>query len=158
TSDARYAHIAVEALRRLNASLTNGYGDWHYLAERFLRAIPLLIAGGFLNAEDIRRTDELLLLTAWGNETEWWRMSTGEPPYAHRHQRNGSYEFRLPPRYLRRECTPSHALRPQCGKWIAEWRALLVALAAARIHDQDDESTLNNLATLYRYALGMERD
>ena len=157
TADAGYAHIAVDALRRLNASLTNGYGDWHYLAERFMRAIPLLIAGGFLNADDIRRTDELLLLTAWGNDTEWWRMSTGEPPFGHRHQGKGTYEFLLLARYLRDQCQPSDALRAQCNKWIAECCAFLDALAAARIDDQDDESTLNNLATLYRYALGMER-
>lgn len=157
TADERYAHIALDALRRLNASMTHGYGDWHYLAERFLRAIPLLIAGGFMGAEDIRRTDELLLLTAWGNETEWWRMSTGEPPFGHRHQGKGTYEFLLLARYLRDQCDPSPALRIECDRWIDECHAFLDALAAARIDDQDDESTLNNLATLYRYALGEER-
>jgi hypothetical protein len=157
TADARYAAIAVEALRNLNASLTNGYGDWHYLAERFLRAIPLLIAGGFLNDEDIRRTDELLLLTAYGNESEWWRMRHGEPPFGHRHQGKGTYEFLLLARYLRDQCDPTPELRAECERWIGECRAFLDGLAAAGLDDQDDESSLNNLATLYRYALGEER-
>ncbi|MBP9912691.1 MAG: hypothetical protein KBF26_04715 [Opitutaceae bacterium] len=157
TADARYAHSAVDALRRLNATMHSGYGDWHYLAERFMRAIPLLIAGGFMTAEDIRRTDELLLLTAWGNETEWWRMTTGEPPFGHRHQGKGTYEFLLLARYLRDQCNPPPELRTVCDRWIAECHAFLDALAAARICDQDDESSLNNIATIYRYALGEER-
>ncbi|MFZ9683023.1 MAG: hypothetical protein ACO3DQ_07460, partial [Cephaloticoccus sp.] len=157
TADARYADIAVDALRRLNASLANGYGDWHYLAERFLRAIPLLIAGGFLTDEDIRRTDELLLLTAYGNESEWWRMRHCEPPFGHRHQGKGTYEFLLLARYLRDQCDPTPELRATCDRWINECRAFLDGLAAAGLDDQDDESSLNNLATLYRYALGEER-
>src|SRR5690606_18052934 len=146
-----------DALRRLNASMTTGYGDWHYLAERFLRAIPLLIAGGFLNDDDIARTDELLRLTAYGNETEWWRVKVGHPPLGHRHQGKGTYEFLLLARYLRDQCNPSPALRADCDRWIHECCLFMDALARACIDDQDDESTLNNLATLYRYALGQER-
>jgi len=157
TADRRYADIAVDALRRLNASMTTGYGDWHYLAERFLRAIPLLIAGGFLNDDDIARTDELLRLTAYGNETEWWRVKVGHPPLGHRHQGKGTYEFLLLARYLRDQCNPSPALRADCDRWIHECCLFMDALARACIDDQDDESTLNNLATLYRYALGQER-
>lgn len=157
TADARYARIAADALRRLNPQMATGYGDWHYLAERFMRAIPLLIAGGWLTDDEIRRTDELLLLTALGNETEWWRGSKGEPPFGHRHQGKGTYEFLLLARYLRDQANPSPELRTRCDRWIAECCAFLDGLAAAGSDDQDDESSLNNLATLYRYALGLER-
>lgn len=157
TADRRYAEIAVDALRRLNAGMANGYGDWHYLAERFLRAVPLLIAGGFLADEDIARTDRLLLLTALNNQNEWWRMRRGLPPLGHRHHGKGTYEFLLLVRYLRDQANPTPALREQCDRWIAECHDFLDGLARACIDDQDDESTLNNLATLYRYALGEER-
>lgn len=157
TADERYAQIAVEALRKLNAEMSTGYGDWHYLAERFMRAIPLLIAGGFLTEEEIARTDELLLQTAYGNQDEWWRVKVGHPPLGHRHQGKGTYEFLLLARYLRDQTHPSPALRETCDQWIKECYAFLDALARACIDDQDDESTLNNLATLYRYALGQER-
>ena len=157
TADQRYAEIAVDALRRLNASMSKGYGDWHYLAERFLRAIPLLIAGGLLTDEEIARTDELLLLTALGNQDEWWRVKVGHPPLGHRHQGKGTYEFLLLARYLRYQTNPTPALLEQCDRWISECHAFLDALAAARICDQDDESSLNNIATIYRYALGEER-
>jgi hypothetical protein len=157
TADERYAHIAVDALRRLNPCMTTGYGDWHYLAERFMRAIPLLITGGFLTDEEIARTDQLLLLTAYGNQDEWWRMKVGHPPLGHRHQGKGTYEFLLLCRYLRDQTNPSPTLRAQCDRWIAECYTFLDALAIACIDDQDDEATLNNLATLYRYALGQER-
>ncbi len=157
TADERYATIAVDALRRLNASMTTGYGDWHYLAERFMRAIPLLIAGGFLTAAEIVRTDQLLLLTAFGNEDEWWRVKVGHPPLGHRHQGKGTYEFLLLARYLRDQTNPTPELRAQCDQWIKECCTFLDALASARLDDQDDESSLNNLATLYRYALGQER-
>ncbi|MCF7687009.1 MAG: hypothetical protein K9N01_01785 [Cephaloticoccus sp.] len=157
TADERYARIAVDALRRLNASMTTGYGDWHYLAERFLRAIPLLIAGGLLTDEEITRTDDLLLQTAYGNEDEWWRVKVGHPPLGHRHQGKGTYEFLLLARYLRDQVNATPTLRKKCDQWIAECCSFLDALAAARLDDQDDESSLNNLATLYRYALGQER-
>lgn len=157
TANARYAEIARDALRTLNARMTTGYGDWHYLAERFMRAIPHLVAGGFLNAEDIARTDHLLMLTALGNQDEWWRMKTGTPPLGHRHHGKGTYEFLLIARYLRDQANPTPALRALCDQWIAECCAFLDALAAARLEDQDDESCLNNIATIYRYALGSER-
>lgn len=157
TADERYALIARDTLRALNERMTDGYGDWHYLAERFMRAVPLLIAGGFLSDADVARTDRLLLLTAWGNQTEWWRQRHGHPPLGHRHHGKGTYEFLLVARYLRDQASPTPELRAHCDRWIAECRTFLDALAVARIDDQDDESTLNNLATLYRYALGEER-
>lgn len=157
TGDARYAEIARDNLRALNTRMTTGYGDWHYLAERFMRAVPHLVAGGFLNDEDIARTDHLLMLTALGNQDEWWRMKTGAPPLGHRHHGKGTYEFLLVARYLRDHANPTPALRALCDRWIAECCAFLDALAAARLEDQDDESCLNNIATIYRYALGTER-
>ena len=157
TADARYAIIARDNLRALNAMMNDGYGDWHYLAERFMRAVPLLAAGGFLSDEDLNRTDHLLLLTALGNQDEWWRMREGKPPFGHRHQGKGTYEFLLMARYLRDQARPTPALRALCDRWIAECCSFLDALGRARLDDQDDESCFNNLATLYRYALGMER-
>lgn len=156
TGDVRYADIARDTLRSLNERMTDGYGDWHYLAERFMRAVPLLIAGGFLDDTDIARTDHLLLLTALGNQDEWWRMRVGEPPLGHRHQGKGTYEFLLLARYLRDQANPTPELRALCDRWIAECRTFLDYLAAARGDDQDDESSLNNIATVFRYALGQE--
>lgn len=157
TGNARYAEIASLTLRALNERMTDGYGDWHYLAERFMRAVPLLVAGGFLDDADIARTDHLLLLTALGNQDEWWRMRSGEPPLGHRHQGKGTYEFLLIARYLRDQANPTPALRALCDRWVAECCAFLDGLAAARGEDQDDESSLNNIATVFRYALGQER-
>ncbi len=157
TGDVRYAQVACDQLRWLNTMMVDGYGDWHYLAERFMRAVPLLIAGGFLTDAEVERTDHLLLLTALANQDEWWRMRLGEPPLGHRHHGKGTYEFLLIARYLRDQARPTPALHQLCDRWIAECCAFLDAIAVARLDDQDDESTLNNLATLYRYALGQER-
>ena len=157
TGDERYAQVAVDQLRFLNERMTEGYGDWHYLAERFMRAIPLLIASGLLTDADIHRTDHLLMLTALGNQHEWWRMRVGHPPLGHRHQGKGTYEFLLIARYLRDQANPTPALRALCDNWITECCLFLDTLAAARIDDQDDESCLNNIATIFRYALGQER-
>ena len=157
TADARYAEIARDTLRALNERMTSGYGDWHYLAERFMRALPHLVAGGWLNDADIARTDHLLLLTALGNQDEWWRMRAAHPPLGHRHHGKGTYEFLLIARYLRDQARPTPALRALCDRWITECCTFLDALAAARVEDQDDESSLNNIATVFRYALGQER-
>ncbi len=157
TADERYALAARDQLRALNERMTDGYGDWHYLAERFMRAIPLLVAGGFLSDADIHRTDHLLMLTALGNQDEWWRMRLGTPPLGHRHQGKGTYEFLLVARYLRGQAQPTPALRTLCDRWIGECCTFLDALAAARGDDQDDESCLNNIATIFRYALRPER-
>lgn len=157
TGHARYAEIARDTLCALNERMTTGYGDWHYLAERFMRAIPLLIAGGWLSDEEIARTDRLLLLTALGNADHWWRMRAGTPPLGHRHQGKGTYEFLLLARYLRDQANPTPALRTLCDRWIDECCAFLDGLCRARLEDQDDESSLNNIATVYRYALGQER-
>ncbi len=157
TGDERYAAIACANLRALNARVGDGYGDWHYLAERFIRAIPILAAGGFLTDAEIARTDGLLLNTALATQDEWWRMRASTPPLGHRHHGRGTYEFLLLARYLRDQARPSPALRSLCERWIAECRTFLDAMTVARLDDQDDESTLNNVAMLYRYALGEER-
>ncbi len=157
TADERYAVVARYQLRWLNERMTDGYGDWHYLAERFLRAMPLLTASGLLTDADIHRTDHLLMLTALGNQDEWWRMKVGHPPLGHRHQGKGTYEFLLLARYLRDYARPTPALRAQCDRWYDECCVFLDAVAKARGDDQDDESCLNNIATIFRYALGQER-
>jgi hypothetical protein len=157
TGDERYAAVARENLVKLNSQVKDGYGDWHYLADRFLRAAPVLFSGGLIPDEEIARTDRLLLHTALSNQNEWWRMSRDTPPFGHRHQGKGTYEFLLLALYLRDQANPTPALRAQCERWIGECRTYLDALARARIDDQDDESTLNNLASLFRYALGQER-
>lgn len=157
TADERYAVVARDHLRWLNERMTDGYGDWHYLAERFMRAMPLLNASGLLTDADIHRTDYLLMLTALGNQHEWWRMSVGHPPLGHRHQGKGTYEFLLMARYLRDHAQPTPALRALCDQWYDECCLFLDCLAKARGDDQDDESCLNNIATIFRYALGQER-
>lgn len=157
TADERYALVARDSLRALNSQVEGSYGDWHYLAERVLRALPLLTAGGFLSDADIARTDELLLSTALGTQNDWWRMRHDKPPFGHRHHGKGTYEFLLLARYLRDYATPNPAVRALCDTWIDECYTYLDALGRARIDDQDDESTLNNLATLFWYALGEER-
>jgi hypothetical protein len=157
TGDVRYAETARDTLRDLNQRMTTGYGDWHYLAERFMRAIPLLIAGGWLSDDDIACTDRQLLLTALGNADHWWRMREGTPPLGHRHQGKGTYEFLLLARYLRDQANPTPALRTLCDRWIEECCAFLDGLCRACLDDQDDESSLNNIATVFRYALGQER-
>ncbi len=157
TADERYAVVARDNLRWLNERMTDGYGDWHYLAERFLRAMPLLTASGLLTDADVHRTDHLLMLTALGNQNEWWRMRVGHPPLGHRHQGKGTYEFLLLARYLRDYAHPTPALRALCERWYDECCLFLDALARARGDDQDDESCLNNIATIFRYALGQER-
>ena len=157
TADERYALMARDNLRALNQQVRESYGDWHYLAERFMRGVPLLIAGGFLSDEEIARTDRLLLNTALGTQNEWWRMRHAKPPLGHRHHGKGTYEFLLIARYLRDQGNPTPALRSLCDRWIGECQTFLDALAAARVDDQDDETTLNNLATIFRYALGQER-
>jgi len=138
TGDVRYAHIARDQLLALNARMVDGYGDWHYLAERFLRSVPLLIGGGFLTDAEVNRTDHLLMLTALANQGEWWRMAVGVPPLGHRHQGKGTFEFLLLARYLRDQTQPTPALRALCDRWIAECCTFLDALAAARGDDQDD--------------------
>jgi hypothetical protein len=157
TGDRRYGEFAAECLKALNAMVTDSYGDWHYRAERVLRTLPWLCAGGFLDDAEILRTDQLLLGTALGTQDMWWRMRDGRPPLGHRHQGKGTFEFYLLARYLKDQAAPNEAVRQLCDRWLAECHAFLSALAEAAIDDQDDESTLNNLATLYWYALGQER-
>ena len=157
TGDERYGVYARECLRMLNALMTDSYGDWHYRAERILRALPLLVGGGLLDDADIARTDALLLGTALGTQDMWWRMRSGDLPLGHRHHGKGTYEFYLIARYLRDQAAPNDAARALCDRWIAECQAFLDALARACIDDQDDETMLNNMATVFWYALGAER-
>ncbi|MFI5355735.1 MAG: hypothetical protein ACHQ4G_00220 [Opitutales bacterium] len=157
TGDPRYADFAVQNLRALNDYVGDSYGDWHYLAERFLRTLPLLESGGWLTEADRARTCDLLLGTALGSENDWWRMRDAGPPLGHRHQGKGTFEFLMLTRYLRDHAEPSPALRQRCDRWIGECQAFLDSLLRAGIDDQDDESTFNNIAQLYRYALGEER-
>lgn len=157
TADERYALVARDSLRALNDQIGDSYGDWHYLAERVLRALPLLTAAGYLSDADIARTDELLLNTALGTQNDWWRMRHDQPPFGHRHHGKGTYEFLLLARYLRDHANPNPEVRALCDQWISECCTYLDAVGRARIDDQDDESTLNNLANLFWYALGEER-
>lgn len=157
TGDERYAQYSRDCLRQLNSIMTDSYGDWHYRAERIMRALPWLCAGGFLDEADILRTDQLLLGTALGTAGMWWRMRSDRPPLGHRHHGKGTYEFLLLARYLREQAAPDEAARALCDQWLDECHAFLDGLVRAGIDDQDDESTLNNLATLYWYALGEER-
>lgn len=157
TGDDRHAEAAAAYLRKLNNEMPEGYGDWHYLAERFLRALPLLAAGGWLDGELLEGTHRRLLHTALGNAGEWWRMRGGEPPLGHRHHGQGTMEFLLLARYLRDQTNPNPALRARCDEWIAECSVFLDALGRAGVDDQDDETTLINLTIPFRYALGEER-
>jgi hypothetical protein len=157
TGDRRYAEVALTHYRALNDHVKTSYGDWHYLAERFLRALPLLAGGGWLTETELKRTYDLLLGTALASQNDWWRMRDGHPPFGHRHQGKGTYEFLVLARCLRDTAGPSPALRALCDRWITECTAFLDGLVRAEIDDQDDESTFNNIAQLFRYALGEER-
>lgn len=157
TADTRYAEVALAHFRALNEHVVDSYGDWHYLAERFLRALPVLAGGGWLTEADRTRTHQLLLGTALASQNDWWRMREGKAPFGHRHQGKGTYEFLVLARVLRDAAEPSPALRALCDRWITECTAFLDGLVRAGIDDQDDESTFNNIAQLFRYALGEER-
>lgn len=157
TGDRRYGDYARDCLRLLNDTMDDSYGDWHYRAERVLRVLPWLVAGGFLDEADLQRTDELLLNTALGTQDMWWRMSTAEPPFGHRHHGRGTFEFLLIARYLLQHGRPNDAAQALCKRWVHECQTYLDALAVARIEDQDDETSLNNMSMLYWYALGEER-
>ncbi|MBN1349812.1 hypothetical protein JXJ21_10415 [candidate division KSB1 bacterium] len=158
TGDERYALYARNCLKMLNEMVTDSYGDWHYRAERLLIALPLLIAGGFLEDADILRADELLLGTALATQDMWWRMRHDKPPLGHRHHGKGTHEFYLLARYLRFQANPNPAAKSLCDRWIKECETFLDALGCTcGTDDQDDESSLNNMATLYWYALSAEK-
>ena len=157
TGDKRYGAFACDCLLALHQELDDSYGDRHYFLERLLRALPWLAAGGFLADEDLVRTDQLLLGTALGNQGMWWRMRDDKPPLGHRHHGKGTYEFFLLARYLRHQARPNEAARQLCDRWLAECSTFLDGLGRAAIDDQDDETTLNNLATIFWYALSEER-
>ena len=157
TGDRHYGEWAGELLKSLNAQMTDSYGDWHYRAERMLCVLPWLIAGGFLDDADILRTDQLMLGTALGTEDMWWRMRSGDPPLGHRHHGRGTFEFFLMARYLKEQANPNDALREKCERWIAETSAYLDGLGRAATDDQDDESMLTNVTSVFWYALGSEK-
>lgn len=157
TGDRRYGDYARDCLRLLNDTMEDSYGDWHYRAERVLRVLPWLAAGGFLDEADLQRTDALLLNTALGTQDMWWRMRTAEPPFGHRHHGRGTFEFLLMARYLLWHGRPNKAAASLCERWVEECQTYLDALSVARIEDQDDETSLNNMSILYWYALGEER-
>ena len=157
TGDRRFGELGAAALKTVNARMTTSYGDRHYFIERVMRAIPWLGAGGFLDDADILRTDELLMGMALSSQDAWWRMKSATPPLGHRHHGKGTYEFYLIARYLREQASPEPELAALCDRWITECQAFLDGLGRAGIDDQDDESTLNNLSTIFWYSLSEER-
>ncbi len=157
TGDRRYGEHARDCLRVLNRLYDTSYGDWHYAVEKIARAAIWLSAGGLLDDADVLRTDQLLLGTAIGTQHMWWRMSSGQPPLGHRHHGKGTYAFLVQARYLLDHAELNAPARALCERWVGECQDFLDALVRARVDDQDDESTLNNLSTLVWYALGEER-
>ncbi len=157
TGDDRYGIYARNCLRKLNSLLDQSYGDRHYYVERLVRAILWLSAGGLLDQEDLLRTDQLLLNMMLGQQGMWWRKHDGALPLGHRHHGKGTFEFFLTAQYLRWQANPDQAARALCDGWIQESYAYFDALAQAGFDDQDDDTTMNNLATLYWYSLGEER-
>lgn len=157
TGDLRHAEYSRDCLMTMNRLYPHSYGDWHYGIEKLVRALPWLVASGALFGDDLRQTEERLLNNAIGSQDMWWRRRDGRPPLGHRHHGKGTFAFYLQASYLLHHARCNDAAQALCRQWMAECRAFLDALAQARIDDQDDESTLNNLSTLIWYALGEER-
>jgi hypothetical protein len=157
SGDERYGLYARDCLRKLNSLVEDNYGDRHYYLERLLRAVLILSAGGLLDSSDLLRTDQLLLHTALGQQDMWWRQRNDQPPLGHRHHGKGTYEFFLIAQFLRWQASPNLAARALCDHWLQESQTFLDGLARAGFDDQDDDTTMNNLATLFWYALGEER-
>ncbi len=157
TGDRRFGALGGKYLRLVNAQMTDSYGDRHYYIERIMRAIPWLGAGGFLDDADLLRTDTLLLGMALGSQDAWWRMKSAQPPLGHRHHGKGTYEFYLIARFLSEQAAPEPEVAALCDRWIAECQTFLDALGRALMDDQDDETTLNNISTVFWYSLSEER-
>lgn len=157
TGDRRFGELGSRYLRQVNALMTDSYGDRHYFIERIMRAIPWLGAGGFLDDADILRTDQLLLGTALSSQDAWWRMKSATPPLGHRHHGKGTYEFYLIARFLSEQASPEPEVAALCDRWVGECQIFLDALGRALIDDQDDETTLNNISTVFWYSLSEER-
>ena len=157
TGDRRYGLYARDCLRKLNSLVEESYGDRHYYLERLIRAVTILTAGGLLESADLLRTDQLLLHTAVGQQDMWWRKRDDRPPLGHRHHGKGTYEFYLMAQYLRWQAQPNQAAQALSDRWLQESRTFLDGFARAGFDDQDDDTTMNNLATLFWYALGEER-
>jgi len=157
TGDFRHAQYSRDCLLKMNRLYPHSYGDWHYGIEKLVRALPWLVSSGLLSGGELHQTEERLLNNAIGSQNMWWRRRDGRPPLGHRHHGKGAFAFYLQARYLRDHARCNDAAQALCAQWCAECCAFLDALANARIDDQDDESTLNNLSTLIWYALGEER-
>ena len=157
TGDLRYAHFSHRCLMRMNDRYPRTYGDWHYGIEKIVRALPWLVSSGLLADDDLAQTEQRLLGTAIGSQHMWWRQRDRRPPLGHRHHGKGTFAFYLQARYLLDQAECNEPARRLCEQWVSECRAFLDTLAHARIDDQDDESTLNNLSSLVWYALGEER-
>ncbi len=157
TGDRRFGELGGECLRTVNARRTDSYGDQHYNLERMMRALPWLEAGGFLSDAEILRTDELLLGMALASQDAWWRMKSAQIPLGHRHHGKGTHEFYLVARFLRQQAAPEPVVAELCERWMGECQIYLDALGRAGIDDQDDETTMNNMITLFWFGLGEER-
>ncbi len=157
TGDRRFGALGGECLRTVNTKLDGSYGDQHYSLERMMRGLPWLEGGGFLSDAEILRTDELLLGTALASQDAWWRMKSAQIPLGHRHHGKGTHEFYLVARYLRQQAAPEPEVAELCERWMRECGAFLDALGRAGIDDQDDESTMNNMTTVFWFSLSEER-
>lgn len=157
TGDRRYGDYAADCLRVFNAAHTDSYGDRHYFMERLLHAIYWLGAGGFFSDEEITQMDRLLLGTLNGAQDNWWRRKDGSIPLGHRHQSKGTMEFLQAARFIKENACVSPEVTQQCDTWIAECQSFLDALTRACIDDQDDETTLHNMAILFSYSLNEGR-
>ena len=157
TGDRRYGEYAAGCLRLFNSAHTNTYGDRHYFMERLLHAIYWLEAGGFFTDEEVAHMDRLMLGMLVGAQDNWWRRKDGSIPLGHRHQSKGTYEFLQVARFLLENASLPPQAAEQCPRWIEECQAFMDALCRACIDDQDDETTLNNMANLFWYSLSEER-
>lgn len=157
TGDRRYGEYSADRLRVFNAAHTDSYGDRHYFMERILHAMYWLQSGGFFSAEEVTQMDHLLLGMLYGSQNNWWRRKDAEIPLGHRHHSKGTYEFLQVSRFLKENASLSEQVGQQCNTWIDECQAFMDALCRAGIDDQDDETTLNNMANLFWYSLNQER-
>ena len=157
TGDRRFGELGAGYLRTVNAQLTDSYGDRHYIMDRFIHGLPWLAAGGFLPDAEIFKTDQLLMGMALASQDAWWRMKSGKLPLGHRHHGKGTYEFYLVARYLREQASPEPEFAALCDRWMKECTDFLDALGRAGLDDQDDETTMNNMTTLFWFSLSEEK-
>ncbi len=156
TGDSRFGELGAGYLKTVNAQLTDSYGDRHYVMDRFIHGLPWLKAGGFLSDSDILKTDRLLLGMVLASQDAWWRMKSPKPPLGHRHHGKGTYEFYLVARYLKEQASLEPENAVLCARWMKECTEFLDALGKAGLDDQDDETTMNNMTTLFWFSLSEE--